>query len=283
MQYRILGSGQGKNVPSLSYSGTMRAIYILISVFLLMCVFFTRWYLCQVRGLCEIAANLEVLGMILLAFLLGLAAAWLLNEKTFLFLRTQLGGLYKEKLGLREQVMLLEKENQAARRHVAEWQQEVSLLAQVKKVTEPLLMEAKRQVSTLEAEVHQYQRRYDNMKQEADSIRTTAAQLKEELERQRSESLPKPESPVTQAVQEKKHSRFTPSSWQTRNDLTLISGIGPVIQRKLNEIGIYSFQQVSELTPDMIQHIEKTIKFFPDRIGRDNWIGQAAALARHRK
>jgi len=282
MQYRILGSGQGKTYLHRAILATMRAIYILISVFLLMCVFFTRWYLCQVRGLCEIAANLEVLGMILLAFLLGLAAAWLLNEKTFLFLRTQLGGLYKEKLGLHEQVILLEKENQAARRHVAEWQQEVSLLAQVKKVTEPLLMEAKRQVSTLEAEVHQYQRRYDNLKQEADSIRTTAAQLKEELERQRSESLPKPESPVTQAVQEKKHSRFTPSSWQTRNDLTLISGIGPVIQRKLNEIGIYSFQQVSELTPEMIRHIEKTIRFFPDRIGRDNWIGQAAALARHK-
>jgi predicted flap endonuclease-1-like 5' DNA nuclease len=78
-------------------------------------------------------------------------------------------------------------------------------------------------------------------------------------------------------------SRFTPSSWQTKNDLTLISGIGPAIQRKLNELGIYSFQQISEMTPEMVDQIARAIKFFPDRIGRDNWIGQAAALAKMKK
>ncbi len=271
----------------------MRAVYTLLSVvFLLLCVFFTRWYLCNVRGMCETVASLEILIMLLIAFLIGFAGSWLLSEKTFRFLRAQLGGLQKERSGLRDQLQLLEKENQAARKHVAEWQQEVSLLAQVKKVTEPLLMEAKRQVSSLEQELELYQRRYENLKQETDAIRDTAAQLKNELAEERAREI-NFESNKEQKPEEEKEkfkieapdptrSRFTPSSWQTKNDLTLISGIGPAIQRKLNELGIYSFQQISELTPDMVDQITRSIKFFPDRIGRDNWIGQAAALSRRK-
>ena len=268
----------------------MRAVYTLITiVFLLLCVFFTKWYLCNVRGLCELAASLEIFSMILVAFLIGFAGSWLLSENTFRFLRSQLGGLQKERTGLHEQLQLLEKENQSARKHVAEWQQEVSLLAQVKKVTEPLLMEAKHQVSALEQELNQYQRRYENLKQETDTIRHTAEQLKNELEEKRTreaklklDEAKKIETEVTVPVRkpELASSRFTPSSWQTKNDLTLISGIGPAIQRKLNELGIYSFKQISELTPEMIDQIATAIKFFPDRMGRDNWIGQAAALAR---
>lgn len=287
------GAWLQKSVPSQTPIFGMRAIYTLLSVvFLLLCVFFTRWYLCNVRGLCETVASLEILIMILVAFLIGFAGSWLLSENTFRFLRAQLGGLQKERSGLHDQLQLLEKENQAARKHVAEWQQEVSLLAQVKKVTEPLLMEAKSQVSTLEQELEQYHRRYENLKQETDAIRNTAAQLKNELAEERAREVSLQANKGEKQEEKEKlrieppdptRSRFTPSSWQTKNDLTLISGIGPAIQRKLNELGIYSFQQISELTPEMVDQITKSIKFFPDRIGRDNWIGQAAALSRLRR
>lgn len=266
----------------------MRTVYAIIAVvFLLLCVFFTRWYVCNVRDLCEWVANLEILAMILTSFLIGFAGSWLASENAFLFLRGQLSGLQKERNSLQQQLQLLEKENQSARKHVAEWQQEVSLLAQVKKVTEPLLMEAKNQVASLEQELQQHHRRYENLKAETDSIRDTAARLKEELaEKSKGEVNQQPEKEkekVKVEIPTPSRSRFTPSSWQTKNDLTKISGIGPAIQKKLNEIGIYSFQQISELTPEMVEQITKTIKFFPDRIGRDNWIGQAAALARQRK
>jgi predicted flap endonuclease-1-like 5' DNA nuclease len=68
-----------------------------------------------------------------------------------------------------------------------------------------------------------------------------------------------------------------------KDNLKMISGIGPVIEKKLNTLGIYTFRQISEFTPQTIDHVTSSIKFFPDRIGRDNWIGQAAALARHRR
>jgi predicted flap endonuclease-1-like 5' DNA nuclease len=260
---------------------------IITVIFLLLCVFFTKWYLCSVRHLCEMSAVLEIFAMILLAFLVGFAGSWLLSENTFLFLRTQLGKMQEERSGMQDQLQLLEKQNQSARQHIAQWQQEVSLLAQVKKVTEPLLTEAKRQVTNLEQELAHHQQRYDNLKAESDSIRDLAAQLRDQLNAERvKEAKPSEEKAVIDPVEKEKRvadkvrSRFTPSTWQTKNDLTLISGIGPAIQKKLNKIGIYSFQQISELTPEMIDQITKAIRFFPDRIGRDNWIGQAAALVK---
>lgn len=268
----------------------MRLVYLILAVFLFLSYFFTRWYLCAVRGLCDTPAALEVGMMIFAGIAVGFAAAWLLGEHTFRILRGQLGMLAREKSSLNEQLHLLEKENQSARRHVAEWQQEGSLLTQVKKVTEPLLAEARRQVEALEEELRQYQRRYDNLKDETDSMRRTADQLRAELaaEREREASLmvqleerpaEKPAEMLEKAEKpEKPRSRFTPATWQTRDDLTLISGIGPGIQKKLNQLGIYTFQQIAEFTPEDIENVTRALKVFKGRIGRDNWIGQAAAL-----
>lgn len=268
----------------------MRAVYLILSAFLLLSVFFARWYLCAVRGICESSTMLEVAAMIITGLAVGFAASWLLSESTFRTLRSHLGGLQREKTVLHEQLRLLERENQSARRHVAEWQQEGSLLSQVKKVTEPLLAEARRQVEALEEELRQYQHRYDNLKDETDSMRRTADQLRAELaaEREREASLmvqleerppEKPaEMPEKAEKPEKPRSRFTPATWQTRDDLTLISGIGPGIQKKLNQLGIYTFQQIAEFTPEDIENVTGVLKVFKGRIGRDNWIGQAAAL-----
>ncbi len=65
---------------------------------------------------------------------------------------------------------------------------------------------------------------------------------------------------------------------EDKDDLTLISGIGPFIQKKLNGIGIYSFSQISKFSAEDIENITESIKFFPGRIERDNWVGQAKKL-----
>jgi predicted flap endonuclease-1-like 5' DNA nuclease len=62
--------------------------------------------------------------------------------------------------------------------------------------------------------------------------------------------------------------------------LQAISGIGPVIERVLNELGIYRFGQLARLTPDNIEWLASRIGWFPQRIQRDDWIGQARRLQR---
>lgn len=65
---------------------------------------------------------------------------------------------------------------------------------------------------------------------------------------------------------------------EDKEDLTKINGIGPYIEQKLNDIGIYTYEQISKLSLHDIELITEMIDFFPGRIERDNWVGQAKSL-----
>lgn len=66
------------------------------------------------------------------------------------------------------------------------------------------------------------------------------------------------------------------------DDLTKIEGIGPYIEERLNNIGIYNYNQISKLEVSDIRIITELIEFFPGRIERDNWVKQANALMLYR-
>lgn len=68
------------------------------------------------------------------------------------------------------------------------------------------------------------------------------------------------------------------ASADSRDDLKLISGIGAFIEKKLNNLGIYQFKQIAQFDAHVIQVVTDAIEFFPGRIERDNWVGQAADL-----
>ena len=69
---------------------------------------------------------------------------------------------------------------------------------------------------------------------------------------------------------------------QGKDNLQAIRGIGPVIARRLNEAGVYTFEELAELTPDQLQEIlgELIKRFFP---GEDKMITQAKELAMQKK
>ena len=60
------------------------------------------------------------------------------------------------------------------------------------------------------------------------------------------------------------------------DDLKLISGIGPALEKKLNACGISRYQELATLSDADIDRVEAAIKSF-GRIRRDDWIGQAKA------
>jgi len=68
----------------------------------------------------------------------------------------------------------------------------------------------------------------------------------------------------------------------TPDKLILIKGIGPVNERKLNEHGIYHFDQIAAWKKADIQAAEAYLAF-DGRIAREDWIGQAKALAKAAK
>lgn len=63
------------------------------------------------------------------------------------------------------------------------------------------------------------------------------------------------------------------------DDLKAIGGIGPKLEAVLNGFGIRTYAQIAALTDEEIGRIEGDLGF-KGRIGRDDWIGQAKALAK---
>ncbi len=69
-----------------------------------------------------------------------------------------------------------------------------------------------------------------------------------------------------------------PVPLQRRDDLKQISGIGPRTEEKLHLLGIYTFQQVSQLNDHAIRLLTAAIHFYPDRVQQEDWVGQAQRL-----
>ncbi len=61
---------------------------------------------------------------------------------------------------------------------------------------------------------------------------------------------------------------------ETCDDLKRISGIAEVLEKRLNDFGIYTFRQVMEWKPLEIEEFSRLLAF-RDRIDRDDWQGQA--------
>jgi large subunit ribosomal protein L19 len=62
-----------------------------------------------------------------------------------------------------------------------------------------------------------------------------------------------------------------------KDDLKLISGVGEVLEGRLNKLGITTFAQVANFSDDDIAKVDDALDF-KGRIEREDWISQAVAL-----
>jgi predicted flap endonuclease-1-like 5' DNA nuclease len=76
------------------------------------------------------------------------------------------------------------------------------------------------------------------------------------------------------------YNRIGTAKKEEADDLTVISGIGGWIEKKLNILDIYTFRQISNFNKEDIATVTEAIEYFPGRIERDEWIFQAHELIR---
>lgn len=62
------------------------------------------------------------------------------------------------------------------------------------------------------------------------------------------------------------------------DDLTEIKGVGPVISKKLNGYGVFCFKQMAAWSDHNVSEFSERLSCFKNRIERDRWLPQAAAL-----
>ena len=86
-----------------------------------------------------------------------------------------------------------------------------------------------------------------------------------------------------QIVEEAIGNRIPSATEADKDDLKLIDGIGPFIEKKLNQIGLYTYEQIASLDDSLVDFVTTAIEFFPGRIDRDDWVGQAARMVELKK
>lgn len=64
----------------------------------------------------------------------------------------------------------------------------------------------------------------------------------------------------------------------TADDLKVIEGVGPAMEKLLNEHGIYHLDQIAAWGPAEVAWMDGNLKGFKGRVTRDKWVAQAKLI-----
>jgi len=261
----------------------MRTVYLLILLFLVACIVGAEIYIYQIKSIGFLQAPtisralwiIELLVMLLVACLIGFAIAWQLREGMISKHQDEIFHLDHERNTLAAQADQIRLENQQARAQLAAAQEsfrdEQNNTKYEKERLKEELLSLQPYIEELKTEKSQFKRRTEQLERDLQLSQENSVLLKNNLDKMKAEN---------EVLGSKMNKSF---SLPPKDDLKLIHGIGPAIEKKLNALGIYSFRQISEFTPRAIDEITESIKFFPGRIERDNWVSQARNFEEEKK
>jgi predicted flap endonuclease-1-like 5' DNA nuclease len=275
----------------------MKKGYWIIFVFAIWCLVSALWYMFSVKGLPDNTglikpsttsiAILEIIIMITVAFLLGFGLAWMMRSEPLELITDELRNSKYEIRELdrtitiqKETVTTWERNSQLAEEKAAkalsasnELNSKISELASREEELKRKNRDLETKVQILDGEVTSSKFRIRVLESELGDKNKAIGALTQELDEVGNQQ-PKIEHrdwsdhPFVRPVE-------ISSAGDERDDLTEIKGIGPAFQKKLNALDIYTFRQLSELDGEAVERLAEVIEVFPDRIHRDNWIGQA--------
>jgi predicted flap endonuclease-1-like 5' DNA nuclease len=277
----------------------MKKQFWFIALFGIWCLLSSSWYFLSVKGViidpksfnpqAASVGILEILVMLLVACLLGYAIAWYLRSETiddqnekFEIQQTENSSLAQARDTYKSQV---EGWREKHHRELIALQQKSTDLISTKERLQKTKVELESSLKESRDEARQVQSRLQQVENEIGPLRYRNRQLEFQV-KEAEESNSKLKVEIENLIIDQKHKGAVsdhpfvrPLEPDDKDDLTKIKGIGPFIEKRLNMIGIYTFQQLADLSPDMIDRVGAAIEFFPHRIIRDNWVGQAIAFA----
>lgn len=245
----------------------MRTVYWLIGLFALWCVASGAWYIVGVKHLStdpsafsavnNISGIVEISLMLLVSFLIGFVVAYKLRGN---YIRKVWDSLNQ----LIHQLDFKEDDLRSVRLQIVSLEKEKAVLMERSMA---IGTHSSRELGWLQQQLEQARAREKELAHEVASLTARAEQLEGQISHLQ-----------LKLIETEKDARTKATKFIRPDDLTRIKGIGPFIERRLNKMGIYTYQQISEMDAQSIEKVGETIKFFPDRILRDDWIGQARRL-----
>lgn len=146
----------------------------------------------------------------------------------------------------------------------------------------------KKEKEDLEQDVRDLESRIDRLEKENSDLRMQARdksaagpaleKLTKERDRLKAELDKLKKTAAEQPLPDVDFSHLGTATADQQDDLVRINGIGPVIATKLNQLGIYTFAQISRFSEADMARIDEVLQLFPGRVQRENWVTQAQAL-----
>lgn len=124
-----------------------------------------------------------------------------------------------------------------------------------------------------------YRRRYRNALAEIDRQRLEGDAEAERL-RLRLATVTRSEPTAVASPASTGDSRGEPPE---ADDLKAIKGIGPAIERALNDLGITRYEQIAAFTAEDRERVAAALGGLGRRLDRDDWVGSARRLAGERQ
>jgi len=197
----------------------------------------------------KIIATIEILSLLLVAAIIGYVTAWLYYKSIYI---RRIKAIEAEKDELLNHIVILETDKSNLQKSLGEKDNEIQYLYKEVNTLKALHEEAVHKTD----EMTLNQARTEQMLFEKDEALVLIAQRKHLLD----------------------YKSFGTATEAEKDDLKMISGIGPFIEERLHALDIYTFRQISKFTARDINTINDAIEYFSGRIERDEWVAQAREL-----
>lgn len=127
----------------------------------------------------------------------------------------------------------------------------------------------------------------DDLQTNLDACRTRSAQQRDALEALEQEKASWADRPTPAAAPiaatrapASKPQGLTAARGGQPDNLQEINGVGPKMERMLNDLGYFHFDQIADWTEAEVAWVDDNLEGFKGRVTRDNWQPQAKAFAK---
>jgi predicted flap endonuclease-1-like 5' DNA nuclease len=194
-------------------------------------------------------ATIEIISFLLVAAIIGYVTAWLYYKSVYV---RRIKVIESEKDELNKEIAKLYEDKSKLNKDLNEKDKEIKNLILEVKALKALHAEAVNETDDMALK----NKRNEQLLYEKDEALVHIAQRKHLLD----------------------YKNFGTATDAEKDDLKMISGIGPYIEERLHALDIFTFRQISNFTKQDIETINDAIIYFSGRIDRDEWVAQAKEL-----
>ena len=209
------------------------------------------------------SATIEIILFLLVAAIIGYITAWLYYRS-----------VYMKKIGARE----------------AELEKREKMIRELKEQLDKLQSERdnlERELKSVRGEIENKNVEIRNLDMKHNALQTLHTEAVEEIEELKiklkaAKASLEEKDDVLVRVARRKHlldySSFGTATAEEKDNLKMIKGIGPFIEKRLHALEIFTFRQISKFSKKDIDTVNEAIEYFRGRIERDKWLDQAKEL-----